>query len=80
MNNIEEKFEKLLDKLGGIDIKIATMSEQLKSLEKVTLERIQNQQSQIQDLARRVDKHDANIRWVVLAIMGYVITRLLGLL
>lgn len=79
MNNVEEIVGKVLSEIGGLKIDIAKMVEQLKHMQEMNIERFTNQQNKIDELSRRVDKTDANFRWIALLIIGYFVTQLLGL-
>lgn len=80
MSNIEEIVGRVLSEIGGLKVDIAKMSEQIKHIENITLERLSNQQSKIEDLSRRQDKTEANFRWFALAVIGYVLTKVLDLI
>ena len=80
MNNVEEIVGRVLSEIGGLKVDIAKMSEQIKHIEKITVERLSNQQDKIDELSRRQDKTEANFRWFALLVIGYVLTKILGLL
>ena len=80
MNNVEEIVGRVLSEIGGLKVDIAKMSEQIKHIEKITVERLGHQQAKIDELARRQDKTEANFRWFTMLIIGYVLTKILGLL
>ena len=76
----QDKFDRLLGELGGLKIDITKIYEKVNHIEEMTVERIKNQEGRITELRIRVEKLEANIRWGVLAVMTYVISRILGLI
>jgi hypothetical protein len=68
-----EKIDQLLTEVHKIDKTVTEIKTKLEYTEKLLTEKIDNHDE-------RIDKLETNQRWVVILIMGYVITNLLGLL
>ena len=76
----QDKFERLLNEIGGLKIDVTKIFEKVSHIEEMTVERIKNQEGRITELRIRVEKLEANIRWGVLAVLTYVLTRIMGLI
>ena len=68
-----DKLDQLITEVHKIDKNVTEIKTTLEYTEKLLNEKINNHDE-------RVDKLEANQRWVVIVIVGYVIMRLLGLI
>lgn len=81
---LEEKIDKLIDELGNIRVNIAELKGATVSIERGLIAEIKNHDNRINTLEKahdkRIEKLEANQRWVAISIVGYVILRLLELI
>lgn len=82
--SLEEKIDKLIDELGNIRVNIAELKGATVSIERGLIAEIKNHDNRINTLEKahdkRIEKLEANQRWVAISIVGYVILRLLELI
>ena len=68
-----DKLDQLITDVHKIDKNVTEIKTKLEYTEKLLNEKIKNHDE-------RIDKLENNQRWVAIAIVGYVITQLLGLI
>ena len=68
-----DKLDQIIDNMHTIDKKVTEIKTKLEYTEKLLNEKINNHDE-------RIDKLENNQRWVVIVIVGYVITQLIGLI
>lgn len=68
-----DKLDQLITEVHKIDKNVTEIKTKLEYTEKLLNEKINNHDE-------RIDKLENNQRWVAIAIVGYVITQLLGLI
>lgn len=68
-----DKLDQIITEVHKIDKNVTEIKTKLEYTEKLLNERINNHDE-------RIDKLENNQRWVAIAIVGYVITQLLGLI
>ena len=82
--SLEEKIDKLIDESSNIKVNIAEVKGTIVSIERGLIAEIKNHDNRINTLEKahdkRIEKLEANQRWVAISIVGYVILRLLELI
>ena len=82
--SLEEKIDKLIDEIGNIKVNLAEVKGTITSMERGLIAEIKNHDNRINTLEKahdkRIEKLEANQRWVAISIVGYVILRLLDLI
>jgi len=68
-----DKLDQIINNVHDINVSLAEIKIKLESTEKLLNEKISNHD-------KRIDKLENNQRWVVITIVGYVITQLIGLI
>ena len=68
-----DKLDQIITEVHKIDKNVTEIKTKLEYTEKLLNEKINNHDE-------RIDKLENNQRWVAIAIVGYVITQLLGLI
>ena len=81
--SLEEKIDKLIDEIGNIKVNLAEVKGTITSMERGLIAELKNHDHRIDALEKthdkRIEKLETNQRWVVIAVIGYVVVQVLNL-